>query len=156
MNLIADNKHMVVDTNASHPFKPVPGPHPAHRIVRAAEYNQLVLRLSCHLFQKLIINLISAVDIDQRASHFLPIIPADCKGKWIINRCQQNHTVAWLRIGQHSLMKGINDSRRGNQPFPLCLPPIAPPCPGFNSLIKTVRTTRIPQYRLVQIRLKAL
>ena len=57
-----------------HPLQLLRGPHPAHRVVGAAEDHQLAIVLGGDLIQQVKIDGVGVVPVDQGAAFYLPAI----------------------------------------------------------------------------------
>ena len=149
MDLIGEDQHPLLQADGAELLQLLPTPHPAHRVVGAAEEEDLShLR---RLGKAVKVHLVAAVPLQQGTLQHLAAIPPDGAVEGVVHRREHDDLVPRLGIGLDHMAQGGHHPRGGHHPLPLDLPAVASGHPALQRLIVAVGGLGVAQNGLLQV-----
>ena len=148
MYFIADDKHFVIEADASNFLKLGLGPNSSARVVRVAQDHCLAAFDSLLQQREVYLEVLSVFAFlkDQRAVNFLASCIGDLVGEREIDRRENQNLVSRLGKAPQGMGNSHDDSRNEANLIIRDFPVIAVLEPGFNCIIPFLRTASVTQH----------
>ena len=122
VDLVRDDLHALAQADFAHARKLVPGPDPAHWVVRTAEDEGFDALLLDRALEIIVVDAVAAAFKNERTDCDAPSVVADGAGKRVVDRLLNEHRVVFARQRADGVVDGEDNARRLHQPLALRFP----------------------------------